>query len=159
MKDAFKLEVLLEACERVLPDDIERLIVLAGPGGVTTICHSSKRMADTAPEVLGTFLKGVCEQFDIDLWDALRRVADAVHSRERRLGGLQKATIIARLRGGPLDGHFVELCEPMPSIRVPYAPTGDAIQDKLVPRMADYTLVPDEALEFGTEVDDRYGRF
>ena len=158
MNDHVKLEALLEACERVLPDDVERLIVLAGEGGVTTICHSSERMADTAPEVLGTFLKGICEQFGIDLWDALRRVADAVHSRERRLGGIQKATIIARLRGGQLDGHFVELCKPMLAIRVPYAPTGDALQKMLAPHMADYTLAPDEPLEFGVKVDYRYGR-
>jgi len=118
--DYAELQALMLELDGLIPEDVEAFIVLAAGSGITSICKGADKIAKDGPEILGSMLKSVCQRFNIDIWDGVRRLQEATLSRLKTPSAYRKFTFLAHLSGGPLDGQTVELCQEETVIAVPF---------------------------------------
>jgi len=118
---AMRLEELCEIIKNSLPPDVDSLVILAASGASSTILSADEPLANGGPEIMGNLLRCICEQGGISQADALRRLQNGFWTRNPNDGDITKATLIAKLLCGPLDGHVVEILRPDPIISVPFS--------------------------------------
>ena len=121
---ARRLNDIANGASAVIPEGVDTLIVLAVRGASTSRITGGEALARSGPEIIGTLLKALCDNCGIQLTDAMQRLQDSLWGREKQVASVSKATTMAVLKGGPLDGHVVELLSADTMIQVPFTATG-----------------------------------